>query len=308
MSILSKPYFHDEEAAFAKLESIVWVNGPICPHCGAVDRISVIKGKSARIGLKFCGHCRKQFTVKVGTVFESSHVPLHKWLQAAYLMCSSKKGVSAHQLHRTLEVTYKTAWFMAHRLREAMRNDNLDFMGGSGKFVEADETYLGRRKNVPTPRGGTEHKMKVIGLVERGGSVRTFKVDEVNAKTVSDIALSNVKRETDFQTDEAQHYVKLGWKFTHHGTVRHRLKEYVRGSDHVNTIEGYFGLFKRGMKGIYQHCSEKHLHRYLAEFDFRYNKRSVLGVNDEQRTNLALNGIVGKRLTYRGSPMGPLTM
>ncbi len=245
MSILSKPYFHDEHAAFEKLESIIWPDGPICPHCGAVDRISEINGKSARIGLKFCGHCRKQFTVRVGTVFERSHVPLHKWLQASYLMCASKKGISAHQLHRTLEVTYKTAWFMEHRLREAMVQDNLPPMGGSGKTVEADETFIGRRKGVLMPKGGVAHKMKVVGLVERGGTVRTFKVDAVTAKAVREIVTENVSRESELQTDEAQHYVNLGKEFSRHGTVHHRDKQYAAGNDYTNTIEGFFGLFKR---------------------------------------------------------------
>lgn len=301
MSVLNKAYFQDEAAAYEKLESIVWPNGPTCPHCGATDRIYDLKGESTRIGVRKCGHCRKQFTVKIGTVFESSHVPLRKWLQAVYLMCASKKGISAHQLHRTLEVTYKTAWFMEHRIREAMRTDCLPPLGGEGKTVEADETYIGRRKGVPMPRGGTEHKMKIVSLVERGGDVRSIKVDEVNAKTVREIVVANVRRESELQTDEGQHYVKVGWEFARHGTVRHRLKEYVNGSDHTNTIEGYFGLFKRGMKGIYQHCGEQHLHRYLAEFDFRYNNRVAFGVGDVERTAKALGGIVGKRLTYRDS-------
>jgi transposase-like protein len=298
MSILSRPYFHDEAAAFEKLESIVWPNGPVCPHCGAVDRISAIIGKSARIGLKFCGHCRKQFTVRVGTVFERSHVPLHKWLQATHLMCSSKKGISAHQLHRVLEVTYKTAWFMEHRLREAMMQNNLPPMGGVGKVVEADETFIGRRKNVPMPKGGIDHKMKVVGLVERGGEVRTFKVDKVNAKTVSKIVNQNVRRTTRLMTDEAHHYKTVGGRFWDHGAVNHRKGEYVNGDKFTNTIEGYFSIFKRGMKGVYQHCGEQHLHRYLAEFDFRYNNRIALGVDDSERTKNALRGIVGKRLTY----------
>jgi transposase-like protein len=304
MSILSKPYFHDEAAAYEKLESIVWPHGPTCPHCGAVDRIYDLKGKSTRIGLCKCGHCRKQFTVKVGTIFESSHVPLHKWLQAAYLMCANKKGISAHQLHRTLEVTYKTAWFMEHRLREAMREGQLAPFGTDGGAVEVDETFIGHDRNIK-PKGekkgrGYHHKHKVLALVDREtGQARSMVVDTLTSKALTPIIKENVTREARLMTDEAAYYAKVGREFTEHGVINHSAGEYGRGDIHTNTIEGYFSIFKRGMKGVYQHCAKRHLHRYLAEFDFRYNNRVALGVDDQMRTGTALRGIVGKRLTYR---------
>lgn len=299
MSVLSAPYFHDEEAAYAKLESIVWPNGPVCPHCGGVERIGKLKGSATRIGVHKCYQCRKQFTVKVGTVFESSHVPLYKWFQACYLLCSSKKGISSHQLHRVLEVTYKTAWFMTHRLREAMKTLGFEPMGGEGATVEADETYFGE-KEVKTSKGkrGPANKRCVVALVERGGNVRSFHVDRATKQGVSEILKANVDPATHLNTDESRLYKEVGQEFAGHDTVNHSAKEYVRGNAYTNTIEGYFSIFKRGMKGIYQHCAEKHLHRYLAEFDFRYNERKV---DDSERTEAALKGIVGKRLTYRRS-------
>lgn len=307
MSILSEPYFHNEEAAYAKLESIVWPNGPVCPHCGNADaaRVYKIEGKTARIGLRTCAECRKQFTAKVGTVLESSHVPLNKWFQAAHLLASSKKGMSAHQLHRTLKVTYKTAWFMFHRLREAMRDGELAPMGGEGKIVEADETYFGSKKVVTkrTRRGKSSHSSKrsVVALVERGGNVRSFHVERADKSTVTQIVTANVKKETRLHTDESRLYSGAEQRFAAHETVVHSGHEYVRGDVHTNTIEGYFSIFKRGMKGVYQHCGENHLHRYLAEFDFRYNRRTALGINDLERTDSAILGIVGKRLKYRDS-------
>jgi transposase-like protein len=309
MSVLSKKYFHNEAAAFAHLEAVLWANGVACPHCGSVDRASKMEGKSTRLGLWKCYECRKQFTVKVGTVFEAAHIPLHKMLQAVYLMSSSKKGVSAHQLHRTLEITYKSAWFLAHRIREAMSAGRLAPMGGEGAIVEADETYYGKKADKPTMttsgrpflKGGMgAHKISIVSLVERGGSVRSFHVDgTVSARTVSDILFTNIRRETTLHTDESRLYTTLGKEFAAHETVNHRAKEYARGNVHTNTIEGYFSIFKRGMKGVYQHCHEKHLHRYLAEFDFRYNNRLALGVDDQRRTASALKGISGKRLKYR---------
>lgn len=303
MSILSKPYFHDEDAAYAEVESIVWPNGPVCPHCGNVDgeRIYKLKGKTHRPGLRKCAECRKQFTVKVGTIFESSHVPLHKWLQAIYMLASSKKGISSNQLHRTLEVTLKTAWFMAHRIREAMRDGSLVPFGSGGATVEVDETFIGRKKGREV-RHGYEHKMKVLSLVEREtGRAHSMVVDKLNTKTVSSIVRENVAREAKLMTDEARHYTKVGREFADHQVVRHNVGEYGRGEVHTNTIEGFFSIFKRGMKGVYQHCSEEHLHRYLAEFDFRYTERVALGIDDQERANKALRGIVGKRLTYRHS-------
>lgn len=301
MSVLSKPYFHDEAAAFAKLEEIVWPNGPICPHCGGRERIYELKGKSTRQGLKKCGHCRKQFTVRVGTVFESSHIPLHKWFQAAYLMASSKKGISAHQLHRTLEITYKSAWFMAHRLREAMRDnsDPMGALGGQNKVVEADETYVGgKAKN----RAYKEPPKKeaVVSLVERDGRVKSFHLKTVTAKTLRPILVTQIDRKSYLMTDESLVYIKTGEEFAGHGTVNHSVDEYVRHGSfmHTNTVESFFSLLKRGLHGAYHHVSQQHLKRYLAEFDFRHNAR---GVSDAERSELMLRGIRGKRLTY-GQP------
>lgn len=315
MSILSKPYFHDEKEAFAYVESIIWQDGPVCPHCGECERINALVGVRSkpskknpegveRFGLKKCYSCRQQFTVKVGTVFESSHVPLHKWLQATFLMASSKKGISAHQLHRVLEVTYKTAWFMAHRLREAMRELHIDPLGGNGAVVEADETYFGgleknkhRDKRLNAGRG-TVGKEAVFSLVERGGKVRSQHIQNVNAETLKPIMKEQIAAETRLMTDEAHVYKPIGVEYIEHGVVQHGIGQYVRGDIHTNTIEGYFGIFKRGMKGVYQHCNAKHLKRYLAEFDFRYNNRTI---DDAERTVNALSGIVGKRLLYRDS-------
>ena len=302
MSILSKEYFHNEEAAFEHLESIVWANGVVCPKCGVVGESGKLNGKTARTGLRKCYACRKQFTVKVGTVFESSHVPLHKWLQAAYLMASSKKGISAHQLHRILEVTYKTAWFMTHRLREAMRELNIEPMGGEGKTVEADETYFGgleknkhKSKRVKGSQGGANKEI-VFSLVERDGKVRSQHVKHVTADNLRPILNEQLHAETHLMTDEARQYIPLGKEFAQHSAVNHGIGEYVRGDAHTNTIEGYFSIFKRGMKGVYQHCNSQHLKRYLAEFDFRYNERKI---TDSERMDTMLSGISGKRLLYK---------
>ncbi len=309
MSVLDKNIFGDDAAAYAYLESVVWPNGPACPHCGAMDRINRLEGVRSkaskknpegvvRHGLWKCYHCRKQFTVTVNTVFESSHIQLHKWLQAAFLLCSSKKGISSHQMHRVLQITYKSAWFMTHRLREAMHAGVLPPMGGSGGMVEADETYFGKKERGAPRKNkrGPAHLKAVVGLVERGGEVRTFPVDRMNVETVGGIVRKNVAKEAHLRTDQSQLYKKLGREFASHESVEHNEHEYVRGDAHTNTIEGYFSIFKRGMKGIYQHCGEQHLHRYLAEFDFRYNARKI---TDSERTVNALAGIEGKRLTYR---------
>ena len=303
MSVLNKPYFQNEEAAYAELERVLWPEGPVCPHCGAVDGIGKLKAnptKRVRIGLHKCYHCRSQFTVKVGTVFKSSRVPLHHWLQAVHMMCASKKGFSAHQLHRMLGVTYKTAWFMAHRIREAMRTGELAPFGGNGGTVEVDETFIGREPGKPVQRA-YHHKMKVLTLLDREkGKAQSVVIDDLSAKTVMPILRENIAKETLVMTDDAGQYENVCQDFEAHGVVRHSQGEYVVGEDfHTNTLEGYFSIFKRGMKGIYQHCSKRHLHRYLAEFDFRYNHRIALGVDDIERTSHALRGIVGKRLTYR---------
>ncbi len=297
MSVLNKPYFHDEKAAFAKLESLLWPEGPVCPHCGSAAKHYDLY--RTRLGLRKCGDktCRKQFTVRVGTVFESSHIPLHKWFQAVHLMCSSKKGISGHQLHRVLEVTYKTAWFMSHRIREAMRTGALATMGGNGGIVEVDETFIGKKKGAKVQRGFS-HKHAVMTLVDRKGEARSFHVANVKAATVLPIIKRNIARESAIATDEAGQYNDLRKHFAQHEFVVHAKEEWARGTIHTNTVEGFFSIFKRGMKGVYQHCSEKHLHRYLAEFDFRYNNRTARGVNDEERTNRAITSIRGKRLLY----------
>ncbi|MDE2364264.1 MAG: IS1595 family transposase [Hyphomicrobiales bacterium] len=300
MSVLSKPYFHDEAEAFRHLESVLWPEGPVCPHCGSMSGKHYDLRKT-RLGLRKCSDCRKQFTVKVGTVFESAHIPLNKMLQAVYLMTSSKKGISAHQLHRVLEVTYKSAWFLAHRIREAMRDGTLAPMGGNGSTVEVDETYIGRLADVPKQRTGGAHKNIVLTLVERGGSARSFHVDSTSIADVMPIVNANLDRESAIMTDTASHYRRSLGHFASHDMVNHAAGEYGRGHVHTNTVEGYYSIFKRGMKGVYQHCSEKHLHRYLAEFDFRYTNRSARGVEDQARASKAMKGLVGKRLTYRGT-------
>lgn len=299
-SALSAPHFHDEDAAFAYVEKRVWKDGPTCPHCGSVERISKMQGKSTRKGLYKCYACRKPFTVRMGTIFESSHVPLHIWLQAMYLVAGSKKGISSNQLHRTLGVTLKTAWFMSHRIREAMRDGDLAPMGGGGSVVEVDETFIGQRAGKEKGRGAFHHKIPVLALVDRStGKARSMVVDGVGPSTIIPIVKANLDRETHVITDEATAYRYAKHHFADHSAVNHRRGEYVRGEVYTNTIEGYFSIFKRGMRGVYQFCSEKHLHRYLAEFDFRYSNRIALGCNDEDRANRLLTGIVGKRLTYQ---------
>jgi transposase-like protein len=307
-SRLCQDYLQDEAAALAHIEATLWPDGPVCPRCGATDRIYTPKGKSTRPGVRKCGHCGKPFTAMIGTIFERSHIPLHKWLQAICLMTSSKKGISSHQLHRTLGLRYHTAWFMAHRIREAMRDGSigpLGHFGGAGNAVEADETFIGRKKGVPTPKGGTGHKHAVLALVERAGKVRTVHIDNVTSEEIGKIVRENVAREAWLMTDEAKHYTEVGKELAGHSTVNHSEGEYVSFEDatiHTNTIEGYFGLFKRGMKGVYQHCGEQHLHRYLTEFEFRYNNRVALGIDDQERAATALKGFKGKRLTYK--PVG----
>jgi len=305
MSVLSRPYFHDEQAAFTFVEGIIWPKGPICPHCGCSDRITAITpnpAKRVRFGLKKCRDCLGQFTVRMGTIFEESKLPMTKWLQAIFLMTASKKGVSAHQLHRTLEVTYKTAWFLAHRIREAMRDGELAPFGGGGGFVEVDETFIGHRKGAPT-RQGFGHKMMVLSLVDRDtGAKRSMVLPDYKPQTIADMASANLAREAVLMTDEAGHYKRVGAKVAGHYSVNHRKEEYVSRESplvHTNTIEGSFAIFKRGMRGVYQHCGEQHLHRYLAEFDFRYSYRVGTGFDDTHRAVKALEGVVGKRLTYR---------
>lgn len=288
--------FNDKHAARKHLEAVRWPDGPICPHCGCVDNSHRIKGKSARPGLWFCADCRKQFTVTVGTLFERSKVPLNKWLLAVHLLSASKKGMSSHQLHRMLGVQYKTAWFMAHRIREAMRDLKPEPMGGDNKVIEADESFVGgkakNKKYGPPPK-----KEAVFSLLERDGMVHSFHVPAVTAKTLRPIIVTHVSRKSYLMTDESSVYTKTGREFKGHGTVNHSIEEYVRGTFwHTNTIEGYFSIFKRGINGVYQHVSQQHLKRYLGEFDFRYNERQI---SDAERADKALKGIAGKRLTYR---------
>lgn len=288
--------FTDVDAARAHLEGIRWPDGPICPHCGVIDHASAIKG--GRKGLMFCNACRMQFSVTVGTVFERSKIPLNTWLYANHLLCSSKKGISSHQLSRMLGVTYKTAWFMAHRIRKAMEpGSNAGPLGGEGKTIEADETYIGIRAGETPGHGGGAHKIAVMGLVERGGRVRTFKLGKATKKGAQAVLHTNVDRKSVLMTDESKLYQR-DTGMTHHA-VNHSAGEYVRGDVHTNTIEGVFSVFKRGMIGTYQHCGEQHLDRYLAEFDFRYSTRTAMGIGDDGRADLALKGITGKRLTYR---------
>ncbi len=313
MSNLQNPIFTDETKAREWLEARVWPNGPTCPHCGNADqaKITGLKGKAHRPGLYQCAECREQFTVTVKTVFERSKIPLSKWLSALFLLTASKKGVSAHQIHRSLGISYKSSWFMMHRLREALRTGGLAPMGGAGKIVEADETYFGRLEGQPKFKAGYAHKNVIVTLVERGGSARSFHVDGTRVADIAPIVNENIKRETSLMTDEAMHYKSVGKGFARHETVTHSQDEYVRYTKayvfptgepytiHTNTVEGYYSIFKRGMKGVYQHCKEKHLHRYLAEYDFRYNTRAALGIDDATRAEIAAKGIVGKRLTYR---------
>ena len=285
-SILNQKHFYNEKAAFKYVESIIWKNGKICPHCG-----NAAKHK--------CAECKKEFTVRIGTIFQDSPIPLHKWLQAIFLLASSKKGISSHQIGRTLQLTYKSAWFLTHRIREEMKpSGEIDMMGGEGKVVEADETYIGNKGKQKQGARGWSHKEKVFSLVERGGKVRSHHVQLTNVKTLLPILQNQVKPETILMTDEAKQYVKIGREFKEHGVVVHSRKEYVRGSVHTNTIEGFFSIFKRGMKGIYQHCKSNHLKRYLCEFDFRYNTKDI---EDSQRADNIVLGFVGKRLIYRDS-------
>jgi transposase-like protein len=304
---LQNPIFQDETKAREWLEARVWPKGPTCPHCGNADpeKITSLKGKAHRPGLYQCNEpeCREQFTVTVGTVFERSKIPLTKWLAALFLLVSSKKGISAHQAHRMLDVSYKSTWFMMHRLREAMRTGALSPLGGSGKTVEIDETFTGRLAGSPKPtRGGaSSYKNTVLTLVERGGAARSFHVDSTSIADLIPVVNANVARETAMMTDQASWYKNLNKDgvYASHESVDHSRDEYVRGLVHTNTVEGYYSIFKRGMKGVYQHCSEKHLHRYLAEFDFRYSNRVALGTDDMTRAEKLATGISGKRLTYR---------
>lgn len=297
MTNITAPHFHDETKAREHLEAIRWPDGPTCPHCGSFNATR-LEGKKHRAGLVQCNDCREQFTVTVGTVFERSKVPLHKWLLCNHLLCASKKGMSAKQIERMLGVTYKTAWFMCHRIREAMKTDGTDGpLGGPDAVVEADETYVGgKAKNRATRKPAP--KKAVVALVERDGHVRSFHVANVNAKHLRGLIVTNVDRRSHLMTDESMVYTSVGREFNGHSVVNHSAKQYVTtgGFKHSNTAENFFSIFKRGVIGTYHHMSEAHLARYTGEFDFRYNTRTM---TDAERASVALSRIGGKRLTYR---------
>lgn len=311
MTSIYEPRFTNEDAAREHLEQLHWPNGPVCPHCASENarRLPQQKGRptkshpegAIRKGVVQCNDCRKQYTVTVGTVFERSKIPLHKWLLANHLLVSSKKGISVHQIHRMIGVTYKTAWFMCHRIREAMISTDVTPLGGEGSTIEADETYYGRDQNKKVSRLPIHHMNRIISLVDRetGRSVSVVFDEAFNPQTVAKLLYSRIDRKSRLVTDEAHPYKRPGKQFAKHESVNHAQKEYVRGDVTTNTVEGFFGIFKRGMRGIYQHCGQQHLARYLAEFDFRYTNRANKGCDDAVRADIALEGIKGKRLTYR---------
>jgi transposase-like protein len=301
-SVLNAPHFQTEAAAFEYVEAHLWPDGPVCPFCGECERIGALKGKTTRVGLRKCYSCKKPFTVRIGTIFESSHLPLHLWLQVIHLFCASKKGISTRQIQRMLQCSMKTAWFLGHRIREAMTEKHGFFpvpLGGAGKVVEADEAYIGR--DAQKKLAGPGPKFPVVSLVERGGSVRSFHVANVDANSIRPLLARHAHKASRLMTDESGIYGPVGWNFEDHGRVTHTRGEYVSKQDrtiHTNTVEGYFSILKRGIIGTFHHVSEAHLHRYLAEFDYRYNTREKLGVSDIERASLALKRVKGKRLTY----------
>ena len=302
---LTNPIFTDRDAAREHFEAIRWPDGPYCPYCGQTDTVKPLGGKSMGPGWYHCKDCRKKFTAQVGTIYERSHIPMTKWLHATHLMCASKKGISARQLHRMLGLPYKTAWFMAHRIREGMRELNPAPVGGEGRTVEADETVIGgkernKHKSKRNPKNiGAVGKEIAFSVVERGGKVRSTHVTSVNAKTLRPIMTAQIGRNSFLMTDAAGQYRIIGPAFAGHDTVNHGIGEYVRGDAYTNTIEGYFSILKRGIAGTYHHVSQQHLKRYLTRFDFRYNERSALDVTDAERATRAVKGVAGKRVTYK---------
>jgi len=309
-AVFQNPIYNDESAAREALEAIRWPNGPVCPHCGNLDQDKIAKGqgKAHRPGLYYCAACNGQFTATVGTVFERSKIPMTKWLMAAHMFNSGKNGVSAHEMHRTLGVTYKTAWFMMHRLREAMNESNPSPLGGEGKSVQADETYYGNSsKRAKGYRKGHSHKAAVMALIEPEGRVRAIHADKGKLSMMDNVylALQNVDRKSELHTDESRLYTEVGKEFAAHKTVEHGGAGKGQGiyvavdGTNTNAAENFFGNFKRSMRGTYRFCGEQHLQRYLNEFQFRHNHRAKLGFTDGERTAAALKGIEGKRLTYR---------
>jgi transposase-like protein len=303
--VLTQAHFHNEEVAFAYVEAHLWPEGPVCPHCGNCDekRIGRLTGKTSRPGLRKCYACRKTFTVRIGSIFEDSHFPLHLWLQAIQLICGSKKGISTRQIQRTFNCSMKTAWFLTHRIREIMKPaDASGPLGGEGKTIEADVTYVGRKPMTKARRGGGSNMNPVFSLIERDGAARSVHMPNVRVENLGAALENHASGKSDLMTDEAGAFVQLGWNFRSHQTVNHSKDEYVRreGTRVITTngVEGFFSILKRGVYGVYQHVSEAHLHRYLYEFDFRYSNREKLGVSDVARASRALAGAKGRRLTY----------
>ena len=306
MSTFSNPIFHDENAAREWLEARLWPHGPVCAKCGTIGEAVLMKGKTTRPGLYKCRACRQPFTVTMGTIYERSHIPLNKWLAATQLMMSSKKGMSALQISRLLGLTPRSAWFMCHRIRESLRETKPEMLGGQNRVVEADETYIGgketnkHKSKRQSGRQGGKGKEAAIALVERGGKVRSVHVPAVDSKNLRPVLTAQIDHKSYLMTDEHNVYLPIADLFSGHGTVNHSIEEYVRGNFwHTNTVENFFSILKRGITGTYHHVSQQHLKRYLAEFDFRYNERQALGVNDADRMEKSINGVVGKRLTYR---------
>lgn len=297
-SILNAPQFQSEAEAFAFVEARLWPNGPVCPHCKETSRIGRLNGKTTRPGLHKCYVCKKPFTVRMGTIFESSHLPLHLWLQIIHLMCASKKGISTRQIQRMLVCSMKTAWFLGHRIREAMADNSTTPIGGLGITVEADETYLNRSNKTKKGADAIPHKKRgeqVLALVERGGKQRSVFLDHRNVRSA---LFEHLNPQSRLVTDGARHYIGTS-AAPNHESVDHNKGEYVRGDVHTNSLEGFFSILKRGLVGIYQHVDKKHLQRYLAEFDFRHNTREKLKISDTMRVDIALQGFIGKRLTYQ---------